>query len=126
MSSGQIARGPLRVRERSRRTLAQRLALQVPALPNAYTRLLGRLAPGSRLRRALVWRFVRDGVEAVNRRDLEVLLVGLHRDYEIHPARDMVEAGFAEPCYRGRAGYRDWVATWDDVWGIDVRTEPSS
>jgi hypothetical protein len=36
----------------------------------------------------------------------------------------VVEAGFAEPRYHGPAGYRDWVATWFEVWGTDVRVEP--
>ncbi|HEX6714679.1 MAG TPA: nuclear transport factor 2 family protein [Thermoleophilaceae bacterium] len=114
---------PLRVRQSAQRTLGQRLALRIPALAGAYIRLIGRLAPGSRLRRALVSRYFRDGVEAVNRRDYDVVLLGVEPDYEVHPPREMVTAGFVASSYRGRDGYHAWVSTWQDVWGEDVRLE---
>jgi hypothetical protein len=124
MASGAIVRKPLDVRPTSHRTLAQRLALRIPSVARWYTRALSGLPLGSRLRRELMWRFYRDGVEAFNRADFDVLLLGVNAVYEVHPPREFVDAGFAAPCYRGRDGYRDWVRSWDDVWGKDLRLEP--
>jgi SnoaL-like domain len=124
MPSGAIVRTPLRARPTSRRTFAQRLALRFPAVATAYTRMLARLKLGSRLRRELMRRFFQDGVEAFNRRDFDVLLLGVDPDREVYPPPEIVEAGFAESRYQGRAGYYDWVRTWADVWGKDVRLEP--
>jgi hypothetical protein len=121
----EVVRKPLRVRERSSRTLDQRLALRFPRLVDAYARLFGRLPPSSRLRQAFMWRNARLSVEAINRRDLDSLLMGhYHPDFEVHPQRGLVEAGFAEPCYRGPAGYREWVSSWFEAWGADMRVEP--
>jgi hypothetical protein len=53
MSSDQIVRKPLRVREGSRRTLDQRLALRFPRLAAANARLIGKLPLGSRHAEAL-------------------------------------------------------------------------
>jgi ketosteroid isomerase-like protein len=124
MSSGQIARQPIRVRERSSRTLDQRLALRFPRLAAAYTRLIGRQAPGSRLRQAVLGRAVRLGLEAFNRGDLDATLLGSHPDCEFHPPRELVDAGLIEACYRGPAGYREYASSWSEVWGADLRVEP--
>jgi SnoaL-like domain len=126
MSDGnvEVVRKPLRVRERSRRTLDQRLALRFPRLSVASVRLLGRLAPGSRLRQASLWRAVRLSVEAFNRRDLEAFLLIYHPDFEFRPPREFVEAGLGEPCYRGPAGFRKYVSDWSEVWGEDLRLVP--
>ena len=124
MSSRQIVRKPLRVRERSSRTLDQRLFLRFPRLVDAYARLLDRLPPTSRLRQAAVWRAVRLPLEAWNRRDLGALQLGRLPDWEFHPTREHAEAGLVEPCYRGPAGFRDFVSGWAEVWGADARVEP--
>jgi hypothetical protein len=69
-----VVRKPLQVRERSSRTLDQRLALGFPRLAAASARLLlGKLPPGSRLRQAALWRATRLGLEAYNRRDMEAV-----------------------------------------------------
>jgi ketosteroid isomerase-like protein len=124
MSSGQIARQSLAVRERSSRTLAQRLALRFPRLNAANARLIGRLPPSSRLRQAALWRAIRLGVEAFNRRDWDAALLGLHSDCEVHPPRQFVESGLFEACYRGPPGYREFVSNWSEVFGADLRLEP--
>jgi ketosteroid isomerase-like protein len=125
MSRRQIVRKPLRVRERSSRTLDQRLALRFPRLADTYVRLIGRLPPTSRLRQAAVWRAVRLGAEARNRRDLDAFQLGRRPDAEFHPGREYVEAGLVEPCYRGAAGYRDFfVSSWFDAWGASGRMQP--
>ena len=59
----EVVRKALRVRERSSRTLDQRLGLRFPRLGAASGRLtgrlIGRLSPRSRLRQAALWRGVR-------------------------------------------------------------------
>jgi len=113
----EAVRKPLRLRERSRRTLDQRLFLRFPWLGGANLRLIDKLPPRSRLRQAAVWRAARLVVEAYNRRDLDANLIGVPPDFEWYPARDLVEAGLVEPCYRGPEGYRQYVAAWTEVWG---------
>ena len=119
----EVVRQPLLVRKRSSRTFDQRLFLRFPRLVDPYARLLGRLSPTSRLRRAAVGRAVRLGLEAWNRRDLDAFQLGRQPDYEYYPARELVEAGLAEPCYRGPAGYRDQLSRWFESWGTDARIE---
>jgi ketosteroid isomerase-like protein len=124
MSSGQIVRKPLRAHERSRRTLDQRLSVRFPRLADRYLRLIGRLPPRSHLRQAAVCRGIRLAAEAFNRRDIDALLAGYHPDFEFHPNRELVEAGLAEPCYRGRTGYLKYLTELFEVWGPDIRLEP--
>ena len=105
------------MRERSSRTFDQRFLLRFPGLTAAYLRGIGKLPPTSRLRHAAAGRGVQLGMEAYNRRDLEAAVIGWHPDFEYHPGRDWVEAGLVEPCYRGLAGYRDYVARADQIAG---------
>jgi ketosteroid isomerase-like protein len=120
----EIVRKPLRVREPSSRTLDVRLALRFPRWAGACARLIGRLPPSSRLRQATLLRAARLAAEALNRRDIDAMLVAYHPDYEFHPAHEFVEAGFMPACYRGPAGYHEFVSDWSDVWGADLRLEP--
>ncbi len=121
----QIIRRPLRVRERSRRTLDERLSLQFPRLAAANARLIGNLPPGSRLRQAALSRTVRLAMEAYNRRDLDAAVIGCHPEFEYHPGRDWVKAGLVEPSYRGPEGYHKYVATVDEVWGGENYLKPT-
>jgi ketosteroid isomerase-like protein len=118
-------RKPLQVREQSSRTLDQRLAIRFPRLSAASNQMLVRLPPGSRVRQALVWRAIRIAIEAYNRRDLEAVVIAFHPDLEYYPYREFVEAGLAEPCYRGPAGYRTYIEATYDVWGTEVRLYPT-
>jgi ketosteroid isomerase-like protein len=118
-----VVRQPLRVRERSSRTLDQRLSLRFPRLAVAYGRLIAKLQPRSRLRQASLCRAARLAMEAYNRRDLDAVVIGWHPDFEYHPAR-AVEVGLVEPCYRGLEGYRQYVATTSEVWGGENRLRP--
>jgi ketosteroid isomerase-like protein len=122
--SVEIVRKPLRVRERSGRTLDQRLAIRFPRLATAWIRLIAKLPPRSRVRQAAVWRGIRLAVEAYNRRDLELVVIGYHADLEYYPYREFVQAALAEPCYHGPSGYRTYIAASDEVWGADTRLEP--
>jgi hypothetical protein len=78
----EAVRKPLSARERSSRTLDQRLFLRFPRLAAATFRLIIKLPPGSRLRQAALWRAARLGVEAYNRRDLDAVAIGCHPDFE--------------------------------------------
>jgi ketosteroid isomerase-like protein len=120
----EIVRKPLRVGERSRRTLGQRLGLRFPGLVAANARLIGHLHPRSRLRQVVLWRAWRLALEAYNRRDLAVTAAGFHPDLEYYPYREFVEAGLAEACYHGPSGYRTYIEGTYEVWGADVRIEP--
>jgi ketosteroid isomerase-like protein len=114
----------LRVRERSSRTLDRRLGLRFPRLAAVSFRLLDKLPRGSRLRRAALLRAVRLTSEAYNRRDLDAVVMGFRPEIEYHCGREWVRAGLVEPCYRGRDGYRRYVAATSEVWGDENYLEP--
>lgn len=122
--SVEVVRRPLRVGERSRRTLDQRLALRFSRLGAIQARLVGKLSPRSRLRQAVIWRSTRLGAEAFNRGDLDVFLLGFHPDIEWRPLTEFVEAGFAEPSYLGLEGFRTYWAAVSEVWGSELNFEP--
>jgi ketosteroid isomerase-like protein len=119
----EVVRTPLRVRERSSRPLDQRLFLRFPRLVEAYARLIGRLPPGSRLRQPALWRATRHGLEAFNRRDFEAVMIAHHPERELHPPRELVDSGIADPSYRGPAGYMAFMSNWFNAWGA-LRVEP--
>jgi ketosteroid isomerase-like protein len=121
----EVVRRPLRVRERSSRTLEQRLALRFPRPAAACFRLIGKLPPRSRVRQVVLWRAVQTAVEAYNRRDLEAVAIGYRPDLEYYPYREFVEAALAEPCYHGPSGYRAYITATHEVWGTDVRLQPT-
>jgi ketosteroid isomerase-like protein len=120
----EVVRTPLQLREGSRRTLEQHLGVRFPVLAAMSARLLARLPPGSLLRQAVVQRAARVGVDAWNRRDFDAFLVGYRADFEVHQPRELVEAGFADPCSRGAEGYRKAMSAWFEVWSADLRLEP--
>jgi hypothetical protein len=99
--------------------------LRFHGVVRAVLQVISKLPPRSRIRQAVLWRTWRVGLEAYNRRDLDVVTVGFHRDLEYYPYREFVEAGLAEPCYRGPSGYRDYINGTNEVWGADVRLEPT-
>jgi ketosteroid isomerase-like protein len=123
--SVEFVRKPLRARERSSRTLDQRLGIRFPRLAAASARVIGKLPPRSRVRQAVLWRTARLGVEAYNRRDLDAVAAAYRPDLEYYPYREFVEAGLAEPCYHGPSGYKAYISATYDVWGTDVRLEPT-
>ena len=100
------------------------MSLRFPWLAAATARLIGRLPPASRLRQAALRRGCQLAAEAYNRRDLDAVVIGYHPEIEYRPARSWVEAGFFEPCYRGPAGYRKYVALTAEVFGEEVYFKP--
>jgi ketosteroid isomerase-like protein len=121
----QIVRQPLRGRDRSHRTLDQRLAIRFPRLAAPAFRLIAGLPPTSRVRQAILRRTVRLSVAAYNRRDLDAVAIAYHPDLEYYPYREFVEAALAEPCYHGPSGYHAYIDATQEVWGDDVRLEPT-
>jgi uncharacterized protein len=119
----EIVRQPLVVSERSRRTLDQRLALRFPRLAATGARLVGRLAPTSRIRQALVSRNARLGAEAFNRRDFEALLLNYHPEAEFRAPRALAESSVVKASYRGHDGYMEFFREWLSAWG-DYRMRP--
>ena len=120
-----MVRKPLRVRERSRRTLDQQLSLRFPSLAAAFLRRILQLPLKSRLRQATLWRGIRLGLEAYNRRDLDAVVIGWDPEFEYHPDANWVKAGIMEPCYRGFDSYRRYVAAGDEVWGGENQLHPT-
>jgi ketosteroid isomerase-like protein len=118
-----VVRIPLSGREQRRRALDERLALRFPRLTALSFRLLGRLPPSSRTRQRFLRRGIQHALEAYNRRDLEAVAIGYHRDLEYYPYREFVESALAEPCYHGPAGYRAYIEATYEVWGDGVRLE---
>jgi ketosteroid isomerase-like protein len=123
--NAEIVRKPLGVRERSRRTLDQRLSLRFPRLAAAFLHRILKLPPSSRLRQAALRRGVRLSLEAYNRRDLDAVVIGWSDEFEYHPDANWVKAGIMKPCYRGFDDYRKYVAAGDEVWGGENHLKPT-
>jgi len=113
----EIVRTPLRVRARSRRTLDERLAVRFPRLSDSFARLIGRLPPTSRIRRAAVARATRLAVEAFNRRDADAFLIGFDREARYHPARVSTEVAGSETSFPAHDRLERFWKDGDTSWG---------
>ena len=98
--------------------------MRFPSLAAALIRRIGRLPPGSHLRQAALSRGLALAAGAYNRLDLDAVVIGWWPDFEYRPARNLVDAGLIEPCYRGLTGYRAYVEAAAEVWGEETRFEP--
>jgi ketosteroid isomerase-like protein len=120
-------RTPVSVSSKNRRrTLDERILVRFPALARLLLSAWARLPPRSRLRRAFLGRFLRQGYEAGNRRDFDFLLLGLDPEVEWHFDASRV-GGFLPPdllgVHRGHEGYlRAWEAALEAV--DDFKVEP--
>jgi ketosteroid isomerase-like protein len=115
MSQEHVARYPVPpVRPRSRRGLRHRLYLRFPRLARLYGAALWRLPPGSRLRRELLGRAVRDGYEAYNRGDREAFLAVVDPDFEISLSGQVGGLGL-EDRYHAREGAMRFFAAIDEA-----------
>ena len=81
----EIVRLPAAVTHSTRRRLEERLGLRFPRLIALLGRAVWRLNPQSRLRNALIRRFVRLAFEGNNRGDHEVALLLFHPQVESTP-----------------------------------------
>jgi ketosteroid isomerase-like protein len=108
--------------ETRRRTLEERLFIRFPGLVRRLACAWSRLPPRSRLRRATLSRFGRQGSEATNRRDFDLLLLFFDPEIEFQLPASPV-GGFVPPdllgVHRGLQGYlRVWeglIEAWDDL-----------
>ena len=95
-----------------RRTLDERILVRFPALFRVLASAWSRLPPRSRLRRALTSRISRQGCEAANRRDFELLLLSFDPDFEMRFDSSPV-GGFVPPDLVGvHRGHEEFLRVW--------------
>jgi ketosteroid isomerase-like protein len=104
------------------RSLDERLFLRFPALYRLFTERVLRLPVRSRLRRLMIARFAGRAYAARNRRDFEVMLLGLDPGIEYHARNDLTPVDLDSVFY-GRDDYRTvWRAMVEAF--EDIRFEP--
>ncbi len=102
--------------------MLERFLVRSPVLARLVTLVWSRLPPRSRLRRGLTARLVRQGTEAGNRRDFDVLFLGFDPEIEFQMAVNP-DFGFTAPdvvgLHRGQESYRRMLErlteTWEDL-----------
>ena len=108
-------------RQAGSRTPDERLLVRFPRLVPRATALLLRL-PRSGLRSRGIARWVSRGYAAANRRDFELLLIGIAPDHEYRPSREIMPPDLGGPT-RGHDGYLRMWSYWLDAFE-DIRYEP--
>ena len=118
----EMVRCSVAVEPTTRRHLEERLGLRFPRLAAFCARVIWRLPLRSRLRQALVRRFVRFVFEAINRGDDEAALLLYHPQGELTLAPQL--AGLGSDAHlvgrEERLGFQD---RWREDWG-GFRVEP--
>lgn len=112
---------PLSESASRRRTLNERLLVRFPALYRLFAARLMRLPP-SRLRSVAVAYAVARMYAAANRRDFELLLVGIDPRHEYRPAPEIMPPDLGGPTH-GHDGYLRMWRYWLDAFD-DIRYEP--
>jgi hypothetical protein len=105
-----------------RRSLDERIFVRFPGLFRMWASAWSRLPPRSRFRRAVLSRIVRQGCEAANRRDFDVLFLGLDPAIDFELPESLV-GGYVPPdlvgVHHGHDGYlRMWqglLEAWEDL-----------
>jgi ketosteroid isomerase-like protein len=100
-----------------RRPLGDRVALLFPRLLPRAGRIVLRLRPGSAARRRALDYILRRMFAAINRRDFDVVLLGMDPEAEME-FRGIELTGIASS-YHGHGGFRgfwaDWLRDWEQV-----------
>ena len=126
--TGQIVRKPLRVRERSGRTLDERLLVRFPRLAAAYVprvaRLVARLPPSSRLRQAMLARSMRGDDGSVEPPRSGCGAAGPARGLRAPPAPRVRRSGTLGAVLSGPGGLPSADGGLVDI-GTHARIEPS-
>jgi hypothetical protein len=91
----------------------ERMVLRAPALAKLATTGVGRLPPGSALRRRLLERQIKRAFAAMARSDVELVLLTYEPDAEVW-MRSMAGVGVSD-CYVGHDGIRRLYAEIDEV-----------
>jgi ketosteroid isomerase-like protein len=114
---------PLGERASRRRSLDELLSVRFPSLARLLAGALTRLPPRSRLRRSMVVRRIGRVYAAANRRDFDVVFVGMDLGiYEYRPSRDLLPPDLEE-VFHGRDGYLQLWRYWLDAFE-DIRWDP--
>jgi ketosteroid isomerase-like protein len=105
-------------RTANRRLAEERFMVRRPGLYRYMAAAFFRLPRRSRIRRSLIVRRVERAYAAANRRDFEVILVGLHPHTEYRPAPDLI-APDQPAVFHGHDGYmamwRNWLGAFEDL-----------
>jgi ketosteroid isomerase-like protein len=117
-----IALPALSERAIQRRTLDDRLFVHFRGLFRLFGETWRRLPRRSRLRRLMLTRLVVRGYAAANRRDFDVLLMGLDPEIEYRPSDDLTPPDL-EAVFYGHEGYLKLWRYWLDAFE-DFRLEP--
>jgi ketosteroid isomerase-like protein len=117
-----IELAPLSERAAGRRSLDERLVVRFPGLFRRAARWALRL-PASRVRRWLLGRFIQHGYAAANRRDFELLLIGIDPDHEYRPSPGLMLPDLGGPTH-GHEGYLRMWGNYLDAFE-DIRFEPA-
>ena len=121
-AGSEVVRHTLTLAADSRRHLDERVVLRFPYVKVLVARVWWNRPPRSRLRQAIVRRFVRQGFEAANRGDYEVTFAFYDRDVEFIPPTGLVGLG-DQASYRGLEARMRYEQNWRAEWG-DFRYEP--
>ena len=97
-------------RSAERRTLDERFFVRFPDLYRLVATAVTRLPVRSRLRRALIARTVARGMAAANRRDFDLLVLGLDPGLEYRPRSDWGDVLDLDAVFHGHAGLPGGVA----------------
>jgi ketosteroid isomerase-like protein len=119
----EIARQRLTFRNSARRSLEERLLVRFPGLLRLAARLVDRLPPRSRVRKAAARRATLRGYAAANRADFEVSFAFYHPDVVTIYPPDLVPLGF-ESRSRGLEERLRIQHRWTGEWG-EIRFEPT-
>jgi ketosteroid isomerase-like protein len=100
-------------RETRRRTLDERIIARFPGFVRVIGSAWSRLPPRSRLRRAIVSRIMRQGCEAANRRDFDLLFVFFDSEIELELTESPL-GGFVPPDLpRVNRGHEAYLRAWE-------------
>ena len=111
-------------RASQRRSLDEHLFARFPGVYRMFADAWMQLPPGSRLRRLFARRFVGRACAAANRRDFDLLVMGVDPGVEHRPADNLMPLDWGTPVAHGQDGYQQ-------VWRMmmeafdDFRAEPA-
>jgi hypothetical protein len=106
-----------------RRSLDEVVFVRFPSLLRLLSSAFVRLPPRSRVRRSIMVRRMARAYAAGNRRDFDVILVGMDLGvYEYRPSRDLLPPDLEE-VFHGRDGYLQLWRYWLDAFE-DIRWDP--
>lgn len=97
---------------RRHRSLDERVLVRFPGLARGLFRLWFRLPTGSRLRRWLLVRYVTLGMAAANRRDFDVLLLGIDPQIDYRVVSAGPEGGIAPDLTGHHHGHKGYLYVW--------------